>query len=644
MGLQEGGGAAEDVAHPHPLAQGADRDLAGGEGGDQLEVGREAAADAVADLERVAPEAGQLAVELVEGEPGREHRVRDVEQLPVLGVDVFLDVVPEVSAGERGEHREAAVVGAGLVDPALELVEVGALPGGVDDEVRGVADAEVGEDLERALVVRRGVVLVHRGEPRVVDLLEAEEDRQLPALAPHRDQVGEAGDDVRARLERVVLADAGVDQRPRQVPAALDVHPEDVVGQEDVRRRDVRQLLDHPRRGFLAERRLVELPHRAEVALERAAARGLHQGERAAEVDVVLAGVVGDQVARRERQLVQLAARRRVPGVDHAVGAGEREAGHRRRVGAALVGVDQPGHDVLAVADHDGVDPGLAEPVGVARGVVAADHDLGVGELLAHPAQQAQRAVALGREVALEADHLGRERLGLGQARLEAVDPQVDDLALVARDLEPAGDALEPERLDERDHLEPEDAADRRFEERDPHGRTLPPPRRPRLGMTGLAAEDPNRGEILADRGDLDRWPPCSGAAAPGCRVPARGGAAAAENAAVDAQVITLLILLAAAVVLFATELVPIELTGILLLLGLHASGLLGPDELFTGFGDSVVVFLGSLFVVSAALTRSGALEPFEHRLARLAETRPRLALSSRGRQPPTCTTASTVC
>ena len=94
-----------------------------------------------------------------------------------------------------------------------------------------------------------------------------------------------------------------------------------------------------------------------------------------------------------------------------------------------------------------------------------------------------------------------------------------------------------------------------------------------------------------------------------------------------DAQVITLLILLAAAVVLFATELVPIELTGILLLLGLHASGLLGPDELFTGFGDSVVVFLGSLFVVSAALTRSGALEPFEHRLARLAETRPRLAL-----------------
>ena len=94
-----------------------------------------------------------------------------------------------------------------------------------------------------------------------------------------------------------------------------------------------------------------------------------------------------------------------------------------------------------------------------------------------------------------------------------------------------------------------------------------------------------------------------------------------------DAQVVTLLILLAAAVVLFATELVPVEITGILLLLALHAFGLLGAEELFAGFGDGVVVFLGSLFVVSAALTRSGALEPFEHRLGRLAESRPRLAL-----------------
>ncbi len=94
-----------------------------------------------------------------------------------------------------------------------------------------------------------------------------------------------------------------------------------------------------------------------------------------------------------------------------------------------------------------------------------------------------------------------------------------------------------------------------------------------------------------------------------------------------EREVVTLLALLVAAVVLFATEWVPIEVTGILLLLGLHASGLLGPDELFAGFGDGVVVFLGSLFVVSAALTRSGALEPFEHRLARLAERRPRLAL-----------------
>lgn len=94
-----------------------------------------------------------------------------------------------------------------------------------------------------------------------------------------------------------------------------------------------------------------------------------------------------------------------------------------------------------------------------------------------------------------------------------------------------------------------------------------------------------------------------------------------------DAQVVSLLVLLAAAVVLFATEAVPVELTGILLLLGLYVTRLLPADQLFAGFGDSVVIFLGSLFVVSAALVRSGALDPFEARLARLAQARPKLAL-----------------
>lgn len=94
-----------------------------------------------------------------------------------------------------------------------------------------------------------------------------------------------------------------------------------------------------------------------------------------------------------------------------------------------------------------------------------------------------------------------------------------------------------------------------------------------------------------------------------------------------DAQVVSLLVLLAAAVVLFATELIPVEVTGVLLLLGLYVTRLLPADQLFAGFGDSVVIFLGSLFVVSAALVRSGTLDPFEARLGRLAESRPRLAL-----------------
>jgi di/tricarboxylate transporter len=80
-------------------------------------------------------------------------------------------------------------------------------------------------------------------------------------------------------------------------------------------------------------------------------------------------------------------------------------------------------------------------------------------------------------------------------------------------------------------------------------------------------------------------------------------------------------------VVLFATEWLPAELTGLVLLLTLHFTGLLSPDQVFAGFGSEVVLFLGSLFVVSRALVRTGALDRLELVLARHAERRPRLVL-----------------
>ncbi len=91
-------------------------------------------------------------------------------------------------------------------------------------------------------------------------------------------------------------------------------------------------------------------------------------------------------------------------------------------------------------------------------------------QLAAHLAGEAHHAEALGGEVALEADHLRREGAQLLQAARHAVEAQIDDLALVAFLLEAAGHALEAERLDEGDHLETDDAADGRLEERNLHG------------------------------------------------------------------------------------------------------------------------------------------------------------------------------
>jgi di/tricarboxylate transporter len=94
------------------------------------------------------------------------------------------------------------------------------------------------------------------------------------------------------------------------------------------------------------------------------------------------------------------------------------------------------------------------------------------------------------------------------------------------------------------------------------------------------------------------------------------------------AEIVLLLALLAAAVVLFATEWIVPELTAVLLLLALTLTGLLPRSEVFSGFGSDVVVFLGSIFVVSQALVRTGVLERLERPLARWAERFPRRVLS----------------
>jgi di/tricarboxylate transporter len=92
-------------------------------------------------------------------------------------------------------------------------------------------------------------------------------------------------------------------------------------------------------------------------------------------------------------------------------------------------------------------------------------------------------------------------------------------------------------------------------------------------------------------------------------------------------EILTVLLLLGGAVVLFATERLSVDVTSLLLLFGLYLTGIVEPADLLQGFSNEVVLFIGTLFVLGEALVRTGTLDPLERRLAALATARPEMLL-----------------
>jgi di/tricarboxylate transporter len=74
-------------------------------------------------------------------------------------------------------------------------------------------------------------------------------------------------------------------------------------------------------------------------------------------------------------------------------------------------------------------------------------------------------------------------------------------------------------------------------------------------------------------------------------------------------QIAVVLGLLGLAVVLFASERLPVEVVTLLLLVALVVAGILTPGEAFAGFSDEIIVILGSIFVVSGALQATGVMD-----------------------------------
>ena len=67
--------------------------------------------------------------------------------------------------------------------------------------------------------------------------------------------------------------------------------------------------------------------------------------------------------------------------------------------------------------------------------------------------------------------------------------------------------------------------------------------------------------------------------------------------------------ILAAAVVLFVTEWLRVDVVAVLMVLTLVATGVLEPHEAFQGFGSETIVFLAGLFVMSGGLVQTGVVE-----------------------------------
>lgn len=83
-------------------------------------------------------------------------------------------------------------------------------------------------------------------------------------------------------------------------------------------------------------------------------------------------------------------------------------------------------------------------------------------------------------------------------------------------------------------------------------------------------------------------------------------------------ETILFLVIIGVAVVLFALEIFPMDVTALLLLAVLLATGLLNLDEAVSGFSNKAVLTVGAMFILSRALVKTGFVEVLADRLSRL--------------------------
>ena len=92
----------------------------------------------------------------------------------------------------------------------------------------------------------------------------------------------------------------------------------------------------------------------------------------------------------------------------------------------------------------------------------------------------------------------------------------------------------------------------------------------------------------------------------------------------VTADIAHMLVILAIAIILFITEWLRVDVVALLVLLSLIVTGLITPEEAFSGFGSPAVLTVWAVFIVSGGLFHTGVANLLGDRLLKIAGTRPR--------------------
>ena len=86
-----------------------------------------------------------------------------------------------------------------------------------------------------------------------------------------------------------------------------------------------------------------------------------------------------------------------------------------------------------------------------------------------------------------------------------------------------------------------------------------------------------------------------------------------------DTHLIVTFAILAIALVLFLTDKLPADLVALLVAVALGVTGILTPQETFSGFSRSAVITIMAIFILAEALRRSGVAEQVGNVLLKVA-------------------------